>query len=108
MKRLLLILSLILWKVYVVADTRSDSLLLQYLKMQGLKEYAFDRINVYTNGTDKFNSLFADIRQAKTSIDVEYFIFANDSIGQCTIGHLLDAARRGVKVRLVIDGSPKP
>lgn len=104
MKSLLLILSLILWKVYVVADTRSDSLLLQYLKMQGLKEYAFDRINVYTNGTDKFNSLFADIRQAKTSIDVEYFIFANDSIGQCTIGHLLDAARRGVKVRLVIDG----
>ena len=104
MKRLLLFLSLILCKVYVHAETRSDSLLLQCLRMQGLKEYAFDGINVYTNGTDKFNALLADISQAKTSIDVEYFIFANDSIGQLTIGHLLDAARRGVKVRLVIDG----
>ena len=104
MKRLLLIISLLSWLVSAYAETRSDSLLLQYLLTQGLREYAFDDIDVYTNGTDKFNALFADIRQAKTSIDVEYFIFANDSIGRCTIAHLLDAARRGVKVRLVIDG----
>ena len=104
MKRLLLIIPLLSWLVSAHAETRSDSLLLQYLLTQGLREYAFDDIDVYTNGTDKFNALFADIRQAKTSIDVEYFIFANDSIGRCTIAHLLDAARRGVKVRLVIDG----
>lgn len=104
MKRLLLFVSLLSWLASAHAGTRSDSLLLQYLLTQGLREYAFDDIDVYTNGTDKFNALFADIRQAKTSIDVEYFIFANDSIGRCTIAHLLDAARRGVKVRLVIDG----
>ena len=92
MKRLLLIISLLSWLVSAYAETRSDSLLLQYLLTQGLREYAFDDIDVYTNGTDKFNALFADIRQAKTSIDVEYFIFANDSIGRCTIAHLLDVS----------------
>ena len=105
MKHLLAtVISFVVSCLSVFAQAEADSVLLAYLRSQGLKQYAFDSINVYTNGTDKFGALFDDIRRAQKTIDVEYFIFANDSIGQCTLGHLEEAARRGVKVRLVIDG----
>lgn len=86
------------------AEERADSLLLHYLHSQGLQQYEADSIAVYTNGTDKFEAMFADFRNARKSINVEYFIFADDSIAHLTLDEMRSAAARGVKVRLVIDG----
>ncbi len=43
------------------------------------------------------------INKAKHSIDLQYYIWENDSIGQLLLSELLKAADRGVKVRLLID-----
>lgn len=86
------------------AEMRADSILLQYLRTQNLRQYSFDKVDIYTNGTDKFEAMFRDFNQAKKTIDVEYFIFADDSIAYLTLDVLRQAVARGVKVRLVVDG----
>ena len=40
---------------------------------------------------------------AETSIDVQYFIFSADNVGLIAVEHLLRAAERGVRVRLLVD-----
>jgi cardiolipin synthase C len=43
------------------------------------------------------------IRAARDSIEVQSFIFANDDVGIFTLAELLAAARRGVRVRVLVD-----
>ncbi len=43
------------------------------------------------------------IRAARTSIELQTFIFAEDDVGVLVLGELLAAARRGVKVRVLSD-----
>ena len=45
------------------------------------------------------------IRRAKTSLDLEYFIFNPDSSGKIIMQELVAAAKRGVKVRVLVDKS---
>lgn len=46
------------------------------------------------------------IRRAKTSIDIETFIFNPDTAGKIILQELAAAAKRGVKVRILVDKSP--
>lgn len=46
------------------------------------------------------------IRRAKTSIDLESFIFNPDTAGKIILNELAAAAKRGVKVRILVDRSP--
>lgn len=46
------------------------------------------------------------IRRAKKSIDIETFIFNPDTAGKILLKELSDAAKRGVKVRILVDKSP--
>ncbi len=43
------------------------------------------------------------IRQAKTSIEIQTFIWTNDESGRLVMCELIDAARRGVHVRIIAD-----
>ena len=43
------------------------------------------------------------VREAKTSVDMCYFILDPDIFGRAMLGLLVDKARQGVKVRLMID-----
>lgn len=43
------------------------------------------------------------IRQAKTSIEVQTFIWTNDEVGRLMMYELIAAAKRGVKVRIIAD-----
>lgn len=43
------------------------------------------------------------IRNAKYSVDLQYYIWKDDFIGQMILQELLKAANRGVKIRLMID-----
>lgn len=51
-----------------------------------------------------FNSLISDIHSAQISIDMEVYIFAQDMIGKKIADALIDAAKRKVAVRLLLDG----
>ncbi|WP_395703055.1 phosphatidylserine/phosphatidylglycerophosphate/cardiolipin synthase family protein [Aquabacterium sp.] len=46
---------------------------------------------------------FELIRQATTSIDVQYYQVGDDSVGRSLLRALRDAGRRGVRVRLLVD-----
>jgi putative cardiolipin synthase len=43
--------------------------------------------------------------QAVRTLDAQYFLWKNDHVGRLFIQHLLDAANRGVRVRVLIDDS---
>jgi len=52
---------------------------------------------------DAFSSRIFLIDNAKKSIDVQYYIYDDDASGAFFSYHLLQAAKRGVKVRILID-----
>ncbi len=60
-------------------------------------------VSVYTDGNDKFNALFEDLKEAKHSINIMYFIVKKDEMGISLIKALTDKAREGLEVRLLID-----
>ena len=43
--------------------------------------------------------------QAEKTIDAQYFLWTNDRVGRMFIRRLLDAANRGVRVRVIVDDS---
>lgn len=71
-----------------------------------------DRVQLINYGSEALAMRIHFIRAAKKSIDIQTFIWVNDDAGLLMIRELLAAARRGVKVRVIIDqmfsmGSPK-
>ena len=53
--------------------------------------------------TDAFAARLFQIDNATTSLDVQYYIYEDDRIGKVFTAHLLLAAQRGVKVRILVD-----
>ena len=63
-------------------------------------------LTAYLALDDAFSSIASRlhlINKAKYNIDLQYYIWENDSIGHLILAELLKAADRGVKVRLLID-----
>lgn len=60
---------------------------------------------VFVKGDLYFQALFADIAQAKQTIDLEIYMFANDTLGQKIAQLLVAAAQRGVAIRILVDGA---
>ena len=56
------------------------------------------------SGQEKFDDMFAAIRQARSSIHLEYFNFRNDSIARLLFELLGQKASEGVEVRALFDG----
>lgn len=55
---------------------------------------------------DGVNALAARLRlidQAEVGIDLQYFMFHPDLVGDLMLKHLVDATSRGVRVRLLLD-----
>lgn len=59
---------------------------------------------VIVDGDNYFEAVFERIDRAQTSIDFETYIFENDQIGLEVENRLARAVKRGVRVRLVVDG----
>ncbi|SEA98272.1 phospholipase D family protein [Variovorax sp. YR216] len=50
-----------------------------------------------------FNARIALARRAQRSIDAQYYLIGNDTVGQQFLRELRDAAARGVRVRIIVD-----
>jgi len=59
---------------------------------------------LFSKGSDYFNNLLLGIENAKTSIELESYIFKYDSVGRRFVDALVAATGRGVAVRVLIDG----
>ena len=62
-----------------------------------------NNIEVYTDGTQKFEKLLKDIENAKEYIHLEYFIIKESEIGIKIKNALIKKAKEGVKVRILYD-----
>ena len=60
-------------------------------------------VKVLKSGVELFPSLLAEMDAAQHEIHFETYIFAEDDTGKAVEASLIAAARRGVKVRVVID-----
>ena len=59
---------------------------------------------LFYNGKDAFDSILEDIKGAKHSIYMEYFIWKSDELGEKIKNLLLKKAKEGVKIKLLFDG----
>lgn len=66
--------------------------------------YTNNRVKVYNEGESKFEDLFADLRQAKHTIYVQYYIYKSDELSTEFTNILKEKAREGLDVYLLIDG----
>lgn len=60
-------------------------------------------IKIFNSGRAKLSALKQDLINAKTSINIEYYIFANDSTGKDIMDILCKKAKEGVEVNLIYD-----
>lgn len=60
-------------------------------------------ITLLVRGTDLFIQYFDDLYNARSSIHVLFYIVRNDSFGKLFFDILMDRAKSGVKVRLLLD-----
>ena len=60
-------------------------------------------VALYTDGTEKFEHLLRDLDSAQHHIHMEYYIFRSDELGTVVRNKLILAAKRGVKVKLLLD-----
>lgn len=82
----------------------SDSIIVEKMRSQGVTFSHDNSVTLLMNGQEKFDDMFAAIRQAESSIHLEYFNFRNDSIATLLFDLLGDKARQGVEVRALFDG----
>lgn len=87
-------------------DTYSDSAsiiadALRYFTVGGLR---VGKVQVLNNGIAKYEQLIESLQKAQKTIDLEYFIYRNDQIGNRITELLIEKAVNGVRVRFIRDG----
>jgi cardiolipin synthase len=60
---------------------------------------------ILDNGDEIFPAMTGAIRAAKSTVNLESYIFKNDKAGEIFTDALVDAARRGVEVRVLVDAT---
>ena len=81
----------------------SDSLIVKELRSEGVSFSKNNTVTLLLTGQEKFDDLFTAIKQAKSSIHLEYFNFRNDSIANQLFNLLADKVKEGVEVRALVD-----
>ena len=66
-------------------------------------EAAGQKLHFYPGGADRWEALLAMVADARETLDVCFYIFAEDEVSTRFRDALCDAAARGVAVRLIID-----
>ena len=61
-------------------------------------------INMHEDGKDSAAALFSIMSNAESRLDICTFILGDDAFGREAIKHMLERARGGVEVRLLLDG----
>lgn len=69
----------------------------------GAMLYPDNSVEVFNSGKKLFRTMFADLRAARSYINVQFYIIANDVLGRELCDILVDRAQAGVKVRVIYD-----
>lgn len=60
---------------------------------------------IYSSGDAYFNAIFQAISHSTMTVDVETYIIEDDVLSAKLLHELMNASRRGVRVRLLVDGA---
>ena len=60
-------------------------------------------VKIYTNATLLFDDIISAIQQAKKHINIEYYIFNSDKIGTRIMNALIEKAKEGIEIRMIVD-----
>ena len=71
--------------------------------LKGSHYYNHNGIKIYTDGKSKFEDFKNDLKNAKKYINLQYYIFEDDTIGSEIKDILITKAQEGVKVRVMYD-----
>ncbi len=82
----------------------SDTVFRRHLQEYGIRFTDGNRVRLLMSGQQKFDDMFEAIRQARSSIHLEYFNFRNDSIAFLLFDILREKRHEGVEVRALFDG----
>lgn len=104
MNRLATALAMLYIYIGMAGAQTSDSLIVKALEEKGINFTKNNKVVLLESGQQKFDDMFEAIRQAKSSVHLEYFNFRNDSIAKELFAILADKARQGVEVRALFDG----
>lgn len=63
-----------------------------------------NQLKLLIKGEQAFPEIFKDIDAAKDHIHISFYIFSDDKLGNEFIDHLIAAKKRGVDVRVMLDG----
>ena len=93
-----MIIALFLLIAHTTKAQTSDSLITQQMSELGIGFTQGNTVKLLMSGKDKFADMFDAIRQAKSSVHLEYFNFRNDSIASLLFDLLKEKRREGVTV----------
>lgn len=68
------------------------------------RQQHWEREEIFAAAETFFASLLQGIKEAQSSIDMDFYIFEDDDLGCQVITALTDAVRRGVRIRVMVDG----
>lgn len=71
--------------------------------LTGAQFYPDNNVTPFIDGSEKFKALEADLKAARHSINMQYYIFEDDELGNRIADILVERAWAGVKVRLIYD-----
>lgn len=71
--------------------------------LMGAVYYPGNKVDIYTDGSEMFGKLKEDIANAKKSINLQFYIFEDDNLGQEIAQLLIDKAKQGIPVRVIYD-----
>ena len=89
---------------HTLSAQTSDSLIVHQMEAEGLHFTQGNQVKLLMSGKDKFADMFEAIRQAKSSVHLEYFNFRNDSIASLLFDLLREKRKEGVEIRAMFDG----
>lgn len=94
----------------VFADIRSSALSAEARQIANLSRtltgeqfYDDNEVEIFADGKSKFDALEEDLRRARHSINIQYYIVENDSTGRRITDILVQKVSEGVTVRLIYD-----
>ncbi len=62
-----------------------------------------NQLKILTNGIETFDAILRAIQNARHHIHLEYYIFADDKIGNKFKDLLIEKSKQGVEIRIIID-----
>ncbi len=88
---------------YAITDTHKTTLGVKAKELLGDDTTDKSALTLIEEGTDAFLTRMFLLSLAESTVDVQYFIWKSDLIGKMLFNGMLEAADRGVRIRILLD-----